>query len=577
MTTPKVSIIVPVYNVEKYLEKCLDSLVNQTLDSYEIIVVNDGSPDNSQEIIDKYVEKYPGIVFAYKKKNGGLGDTRNFGIDKARGEYVGFVDSDDWVDKKMFEAMYNMAKQENDDIVICDATEINDGWEAGKLSAGYCGPRTGGLIKHADFIAHSLEPAVAWNKLYRKSLFHLVKFATIWYEDMATTPILLSYAEKIGYLPIQLYYYRQREGSIIKASGDKRTLGVINAWEKALQEVNEQYLTEMQFAVYKSVSTFLRFKPEFAQNFLDYIAEKQDDFLNNPLIKNSIKVKQVENLFEKKLIPKIIHYFWFGGSEKSELIQKCIESWKRNAPDFEIIEWNESNCDMHVNRYVEEAYAAKKWAFVSDYFRMEKVAEYGGIYFDTDVELMRNPSILLLDPAFFAFETCDAVNAAIFGAIPHHKTIEQCLKSYESSTFRKKDGTYNTTFTIVRRISQQLKKSGLVLNGEEQVLNNKIRIYPPNKLALDMFDGEIIAQHHYDCSWWDVKVGVTSYKHTVLADYFTKHKGDAHFSHAELTNQLAYYQSECNRYENSTCWKITKPLRILGDFLKKIFRRNEGS
>ena len=577
MTTPKVSIIVPVYNVEKYLEKCLDSLVNQTLDSYEIIVVNDGSPDNSQEIIDKYAAKYPDIVFAYKKKNGGLGDARNYGIDKARGEYIGFVDSDDWVDKKMFEAMYNMAKQENDDIVICDATEINDGWEAGKLSAGYCGPRTGGLIKHADFIAHSLEPAVAWNKLYRKSLFHLVKFATIWYEDMATTPILLSYAEKIGYLPIQLYYYRQREGSIIKASGDKRTLGVINAWEKALQEVNEQYLTEMQFAVYKSVSTFLRFKPEFAQNFLDYIAEKQDDFLNNPLIKNSIKVKQVENLFEKKLIPKIIHYFWFGGSEKSELIQKCIESWKRNAPDFEIIEWNESNCDMHVNRYVEEAYEAKKWAFVSDYFRMEKVAEYGGIYFDTDVELMRNPSILLLDPAFFAFETCDAVNAAIFGAIPHHKTIEQCLKSYESSTFRKKDGTYNTTFTIVRRISQQLKKSGLVLNGEEQVLNNKIRIYPPNKLALDMFDGEIIAQHHYDCSWWDVKVGVTSYKHTVLADYFTKHKGGAHFSHAELTNQLAYYQSECNRYENSTCWKITKPLRILGDFLKKIFRRNEGS
>lgn len=424
MTTPKVSIIVPVYNVEKYLEKCLDSLVNQTLDSYEIIVVNDGSPDNSQEIIDKYAAKYPDIVFAYKKKNGGLGDARNYGIDKARGEYIGFVDSDDWVDKKMFEAMYNMAKQENDDIVICDATEINDGWEAGKLSAGYCGPRTGGLIKHADFIAHSLEPAVAWNKLYRKSLFHLVKFATIWYEDMATTPILLSYAEKIGYLPIQLYYYRQREGSIIKASGDKRTLGVINAWEKALQEVNEQYLTEMQFAVYKSVSTFLRFKPEFAQNFLDYIAEKQDDFLNNPLIKNSIKVKQVENLFEKKLIPKIIHYFWFGGSEKSELIQKCIESWKRNAPDFEIIEWNESNCDMHVNRYVEEAYAAKKWAFVSDYFRMEKVAEYGGIYFDTDVELMRNPSILLLDPAFFAFETCDAVNAAIFGAIPHHKTIE---------------------------------------------------------------------------------------------------------------------------------------------------------
>ena len=180
MTTPKVSIIVPVYNVEKYLEKCLDSLVNQTLDSYEIIVVNDGSPDNSQEIIDKYVEKYPGIVFAYKKKNGGLGDARNFGIDKARGEYVGFVDSDDWVDKKMFEAMYNMAKTENDDVVICDVTEINDGWEAGKLSSGYRGPKGNGTIDHADYIAYSLEPAMACHKLYRKSLFHITKFSTIW-------------------------------------------------------------------------------------------------------------------------------------------------------------------------------------------------------------------------------------------------------------------------------------------------------------------------------------------------------------------------------------------------------------
>ena len=112
---------------------------------------------------------------------------------------------------------------------------------------------------------------------------------------------------------------------------------------------------------------------------------------------------------------------------------------------------------MHVSRYVEEAYAAKKWAFVSDYFRMEKVAEYGGIYFDTDVELMRNPSILLLDPAFFAFETCDAVHAGILGAIPHHKAILQCLKSFESTPFVKKDGSYNTSFTIVRRISRQLK------------------------------------------------------------------------------------------------------------------------
>ena len=121
------------------------------------------------------------------------------------------------------------------------------------------------------------------------------------------------------------------------------------------------------------------------------------------------------------MIPKIIHYCWFGRNPLPPLALKCIASWKKFFPDYEIKEWNEDNFDVNMIPYTKEAYEAKKWAFVSDYFRMEKVAEYGGIYFDTDVELMRNPSILLLDPAFFAFETCDAVNAAIFGAIPHHK------------------------------------------------------------------------------------------------------------------------------------------------------------
>ena len=114
----------------------------------------------------------------------------------------------------------------------------------------------------------------------------------------------------------------------------------------------------------------------------------------------------------------------------------------------------------------------------------------------------------------FSFETHDAVNACVFGAIPHHQTVINCKKSYERENFIKKDGTYNTSFTIVKRITNQLKKHGLILNGKEQTLKNQVHIYPPNKLTIDVFDGEIIAQHHYDCSWWDAKVGVASYKNT---------------------------------------------------------------
>ena len=115
----KVSIIVPVYNVEKYIRRCLDSLVNQTIDDYEVIFVNDGSPDNSKDIILEYMEKYPDIIKLYDKENGGQGSARNLGIKKATGEYLGFVDSDDFVNLEMFKKMYDLAKQKKSDIVAC--------------------------------------------------------------------------------------------------------------------------------------------------------------------------------------------------------------------------------------------------------------------------------------------------------------------------------------------------------------------------------------------------------------------------------------------------------------------------
>ena len=119
----KISVIVPVYNTEKYLPKCLDSLVNQTLKDIEIIIVNDGSPDNSQKIIDDYVKKYKNIK-AFEKKNGGLSDARNYGIKKASGEYIAFLDSDDYVTVDMYEKMYKKAISQHFDMVVCDLNYV---------------------------------------------------------------------------------------------------------------------------------------------------------------------------------------------------------------------------------------------------------------------------------------------------------------------------------------------------------------------------------------------------------------------------------------------------------------------
>ena len=159
----KVSVIIPVYNVEKYIDKCLSSLVNQTLKDIEIIVVNDGSPDNSQKIIDKYVKKYPKKIKSFIKENGGQGSARNFGLTKANGEYIGYVDSDDYVELDMYEKLYNKAKTNNYDIVTCGNYNVSENYE-NKIVDNIV---TIYKSKTENIIFGKM---AVWNKIYKKEI-----------------------------------------------------------------------------------------------------------------------------------------------------------------------------------------------------------------------------------------------------------------------------------------------------------------------------------------------------------------------------------------------------------------------
>lgn len=573
-----VTVIVPVFNVEKYLRKCLDSLVIQTLKTIEVIVVNDGSTDGSQAIIDEYVKKYPEIIKAFTKKNGGLGDARNYGINKARGKYIGFVDSDDWVDPKMFKAMFEMTKEGND-IVVCDMVAVQDGWEKGQVSKGFRGT----YPTKEEFIINSTDPAVACNKLFDKKFFKLINFSSQWYEDVGTTPVLLSYANKIGYLEIPLYYYRQRQNSITRSEGPK-TLGVIKSWQRILENINLQYKSEAVFAVCKSIAAFIQFKPAFADDFLLFAKKNEELIKKNHYYEEAVKNNTLIDILNKELIPKKVHYFWFGGGEKSELVNKCIKSWRKYAQGYEIIEWNESNCDIEENEYVKEAYKARKWAFVADYFRIKVLYEHGGIYVDTDTELTNNIDSLRIHNAFFAFETRDAVHAGILGAVPNNTLIKKWLDTYKNNKFKTKDGQYNTANTIVKRLTKLLKEDyNIVMNGSSQLLEGNIMIYSPNILTIDTYDGRNIAVHHYDASWWDVKDEI-SYKHIVLRDYFGDNilpQEDSNIDHLQnninnLQNNINHLQNEINKYrdlvrtyENTISWRITLPLRKIRALVRK--------
>lgn len=204
----KVSIVVPVYNVEKYIEKCLNSLVHQTLKDIEIIVVNDGSPDNSEKIINKFLKKYKNIVYL-KKKNGGMSDARNYGLRHATGEYIGFVDSDDYVTEDMYEKMYNKAKKDNLDMVVCDLNYVFPN----RIEKVDCG------IKHdTNDIAKvyiNNYPAV-WNKVFKKELFNNLEFKRgVWFEDVEFIYRILARVKSVGVIHESFNQYVQRTGSIM--------------------------------------------------------------------------------------------------------------------------------------------------------------------------------------------------------------------------------------------------------------------------------------------------------------------------------------------------------------------------
>lgn len=173
------------------------------------------------------------------------------------------------------------------------------------------------------------------------------------------------------------------------------------------------------------------------------------------------------------MIPKKIHYCWFGRGEKPKKAEKCLASWKKYCPDYEIIEWNEDNFDINQNPYTKMAYETKKFAFLSDYARLLIIYNEGGLYFDVDVEIIKPIDDLLENQAFFGFETDEYVNTGVgFGAEKHSQIVKMMLDEYDD-LLDGKNGTVGCPILNTRA----LIKAGLVANGKKQNING-IQVYP---------------------------------------------------------------------------------------------------
>lgn len=316
----KLSVIIPVYNVEEYLEKCVDSVLGPGVmslekgekPSYEIIIVDDGSPDSSPEIADRYALNYPDFVRVIHTENGGLGAARNVGIDASDAEYLYFLDSDDYLVEGGMQTILDSLDL-GYDICIFDTIAVNvDGKELKYMP----GCSRSEKLSLKDFPELLLESPHAWNKIYRRTLYsdNNIKYPSrVWFEDLCTVLKLYCFTENISYMPKALHRYLQRKGSILNSGNAARNIEIIPAvdelisfykrqgrWEE-LKDILEYLAFHSQFLTASVRVCLADHKSKVLDQLMDNFIEKFPDFQSNPYVQ---KIGGNHRLLTKLLLKK---------------------------------------------------------------------------------------------------------------------------------------------------------------------------------------------------------------------------------------------------------------------------------
>ncbi len=209
------------------------------------------------------------------------------------------------------------------------------------------------------------------------------------------------------------------------------------------------------------------------------------------------------------MIPRILHFCWFGGNPYTPLAEKCIASWKRHLTDFEIIEWNENNFDITANQYVQEAFESKKWAFVSDYVRLHALYHHGGVYVDADLEVLRPVDRFLTHSAFSGYESEKIIPTAIMAAEKSHPWIKLLLDDYSDRRFIQPDGSFDMTANVHPITRLTSSHYSITPNGQMLEFGEGIAIYPKDFFCpLDYSTRKPVLTensytiHHFSSSWF---------------------------------------------------------------------------
>ena len=465
-TKPLVTIIVPIYNAEPWIRRCLDSLVYQTLENIEIIAVNKGSTDGTWNILNEYQHDFPNKVFiAEIEPSNGPGAGRNYGLKHARADYIAFADADDYFDYKAMELMYDKAQQEDYDMVCCASYDVR-GKEYKKtrvlteVDSKY-------MMKNASM--------VFWNKLIKKDLFDTVGAVpeNIVFEDIAYVSTLISYAKKIGYVNEPLYYYILREDSGVNDLKSDRILHSLRAYEIAIEKCNPILKDELIASVaHRIIHDLQEARWTYADKFIDYIIKNRSLF-------------DGANLSEKdKTFLDSVYSINYAPMPKTIIVNgfvKIDENWLKKIKerafdsDTEILILNETNCDVNTTDVVRKAYQKMDFTFVAEYFAIEKIYSQGGIYLSSNIELLNYLNYLRYFQSFFSYLDMTSFSNDIFGGIKGNSFFNCLLETYEGELASDSLSDKIKNILII--------KNKMILDAKQNFLSNDISLFSPDVMV----------------------------------------------------------------------------------------------
>lgn len=566
--SPIISVLIPVYNSAEHLRLCMNSLINQSFEDYEIIAVNNASEDNSLEILEEYAQEYPDKVFVYTIEHSNfVGTGRNYGISKARGQYLYICDSDDIVEKHALTWLHGRAEYYKADVVYGYFNFVNLQNNTVKIM-GRDGERavtTGELI---------LTGADYWRRLYKKSLIDEVieKVGPIPentnFDDVAWLPVVHSYAKVIRSADRPIYNYFRRTQSTVGGYSPNVVEYSIISEQYAMDNCNPKYREYAELYVARRIKNNLISRWIYTDKLVEQIKKNWDVFSKNKLITGEKdlynKLSDYNELADEPM-PETIYLNGFGAGFSDDDINSVKE---KAFNECNCVVLNESNCDVNKNRFTKEAYKNSEFKLLGAYFALENIYENGGIYITKNIDIERPFNSLRYFNAFFAYKNITEFSEEIFGGIKGNPVIKSIINTFVEERYK------NIFMPLGERITNIIcVKYGVKMNGTTDLFSNGFALLGPSVTVADTYYGQDnpgnfhVCSHNYKDADSSDKQYITLEKASVAA-LSCSASGNVIVNRKEDSQELQFYKNRVSLIEQSGAYRLAVLLGRIGNKLK---------